>query len=234
MEEVAIRLAITVNKSAPHIPKRKGKFVNPYNSSELCARILCLLASVLGMSAKKEVAKTLGIRTRSWDRWISGYNRPTRPVLYKAIGLLTNTPLGREGELSLPQQWRRILARLAEIGGTTPKQIAFLLDLKGEMDNDQPSTVAIWRVLEMAIWLKTGVRIQNFRRLDWQARIATLRATARAEVIICPFVGWFDALQPFALAGRPAQITGAQRILMQARETGDVEAPRGGRRRRNR
>ena len=209
--------------------------MNPYNSSELRARILCLLASILGLSAKKEVAQRLGIRTRTWDRWVSGYNRPTRPVLYKAIGLLTGAPLGREGELSHPQQWRRIRDRLAEIGGTTPKQVAFLLDLRGEMDNtDQPSTDAIWRVLEFAIWLKAGVRIQNFRRLDWTARIATLRATARAELIICPFVGWFDALQPFALAGRPAQITGAQRVLMQARETGDIERPRGGPRRQNR
>ena len=186
------------------------------------------------METKKQAASRLGIKTKTWDRWISGFRRPQRPLLYKAAAMLVNAPLGREGDLSHSQQWRRIQARFAEIAGTTPKQVSFLLDLKGEMDNDQPTTVGAWRVLEMAIWLKAGVRLRNFRRLDWEARVAPLRATARPETIICPFVGWFDANQPFALAGRPAQLTGAQRILMQARETGDIETPRGGPRRRNR
>ena len=129
--------------------------------------------------------------------------------------------------------WDWLIESLAERAKTTTNAVLRLLEAKGNMAGGAPNLALTWRGLEMAIWVSVGVRLPNFRQLDWDARFAMLRATAREERVFDFRVGWLDVNQPFDLVGRPPLIEGIARTRMQARGGGDMELPAGKRLRRS-
>ena len=214
------------------------RFTLPDESKALKAQILLLWASLCGFSSKRIIVISLDSYAKTWDRWLSGRSSPPKPKLFDmAAKLLSENPKMSVIELfanqTNPQRaaWDWLISEISRQGDSTEPSVIRLLGANGSMINGSPSNPLAWRTFEMSLWVSAGIRLANFRDLDWDARIAKLRATARKERRFDHRIGWIDVNMPFDIVGRPAQLTGAALSDAQLNETGDIEIPLGRRRR---
>ena len=218
------------------------KSANPDESQALKDRILHVWATLSERRTKSAIARALDIRARTWDRWLAGDTAPPRPRLLDMSLMLVSEEKVRFGGAHFrgvvnpeARAWEALVEMIAERGATLDGNVVGLLQAKGKMlRGGAASSPLLWRALEMSCWVEVGVRLSNFRRLDWEQRVAMLRQSARAERVCDPRVGWVNTLMPFDFIGRPPQYAGLARLRMEARGEGDVERPQGKRARVNR